>query len=142
MMAAWADLDEKQDIKSYKFIHHRNEPSHPLVYEGLVKAMSQLQTQTLAIPDADRQAVYDHLAKHFREFGRTPPPFRAKAEKFNLAEFKKGKVKSRDPIPVHKPIKIKTINSKSPIKSKTIIDEKQILEDARESFEVNVLGKV
>jgi HK97 family phage prohead protease len=76
---AWVDPDGDPDVKSsYKFIHHFVSDS------GSVGAASTTASSTgigilnggrggTTIPDADRQGVYNHLAKHLRDADMEPP---------------------------------------------------------------------
>lgn len=80
---AWADPDGDPDAKStYKFIHHN------VSSDGQVGAANtQACTTGIAvlnggrggttIPDADRQGVYSHLAKHLRDADMEPPELKA-----------------------------------------------------------------
>ena len=76
--AAW--IDEKLPVSFLKFrmIHHRSEDGK-VVLRGLQKAMGDLMDirRGARIPEDERRQVYEHLAKHYREFEKEPPPFRA-----------------------------------------------------------------
>lgn len=76
---AWQDPDGDPDVKSsFKFIHHE-------VSENGEVGAASIQACTTAIgvlnggrggadiPDADRQGVYDHLARHLRDAEVEPP---------------------------------------------------------------------
>lgn len=73
IMAAWVD-SENPDVKgSYKLPHH-TASSHDVVWRGVANAMARLsQTQ---IPEADKKAVYNHLAKHYAQFDEEPPAYK------------------------------------------------------------------
>lgn len=75
-MCAWYDTS-KPDVKSsYKLPHHyvRN---FTTVWRGVAAAMAALLGARggVNIPDADKKGVYNHLAKHYAEFNKTPPEF-------------------------------------------------------------------
>ncbi len=42
--------------------------------------MHQVLSGEAGIPEKDRKGVYDHLAKHYEDFGETPVEFREYAE--------------------------------------------------------------
>ena len=76
-MCAWYD-SSKPDIKSsYKLPHHyvRN---FITVWNGVRAAMGALLGARggVNIPDGDRKGVYNHLAKHYKEFDKEPPEFK------------------------------------------------------------------
>jgi len=77
VMCAWVD-SENPDIKSsYKLPHHRASGEHAVVWRGVAAAMAALMGGRggVDIPEEDRKAVYNHLAKHYEEFGKTPPDY-------------------------------------------------------------------
>ncbi|MBN1253984.1 MAG: hypothetical protein JXA50_01755 [Deltaproteobacteria bacterium] len=77
VMCTWYD-DEKPDIKgSYKLPHQRQKDKY-VVWNGVKAAMAALLGARggVKIPDDDRKAVYDHLAKHYKQFDKTPPEFK------------------------------------------------------------------
>lgn len=82
---AWQDDQADPDLKgSYKFIHHEVNangdvgPANLTACSQGIGVLNGGRTGT-TIPDSDRQGVYDHLAKHLSDAGRTPPPL-AQAE--------------------------------------------------------------
>lgn len=79
LIHAWVDPSGDPEAKSsYKLPHHL--PNGEVVLRGVQAAMSRLMQANTQIPDADRQGVYNHLAKHYRQFGLEPPPLRASGE--------------------------------------------------------------
>ncbi len=81
LICTWYD-SEKPDIKqSYKLPHHRAK-SHKAVWRGVAAAMAALfgARGGVNIPDKDRKGVYNHLAKHYKQFDETPPEFREYTE--------------------------------------------------------------
>lgn len=85
IMCAWYDKtandddgDGWPDVKSaYKLPHHKARGEHAVVWRGVAAAMQRLLQEGTDIPDGDRRGVYDHLAKHYGEFDKEPPEFRA-----------------------------------------------------------------
>lgn len=80
-ICAWVD-PEKADVKGgYKLPHHRAE-GYNTVWRGVAAAMAALLGARggVQIPDGDRKAVYNHLAKHYGQFDKTPPEFKAVGE--------------------------------------------------------------
>jgi len=45
----------------------------PAVFNGVVESMMALMNGDQKMSATDRKAVYDHLAKHYEQFGMTPP---------------------------------------------------------------------
>jgi hypothetical protein len=73
-MCAWYDA-AKPDVKaSYKLPHHR-QSDKKAVWFGCTAAMGAMMGARggVQIPTAERAAVIAHLAKHYKEFGKTPP---------------------------------------------------------------------
>lgn len=75
---AWYDSDNAENFGSYKFPHHdvKNDKL-TLVWGGVKAAMGALLGSRggASIPSGDRKAVYDHLAKHYKEFEKDPPEY-------------------------------------------------------------------
>lgn len=75
-ICAWYD-SENPDIKtSYKLPHHRA-ADLKAVWRGVAAAMAALLGARggVDIPEADRKGVYNHLAKHYKDFDKEPPEF-------------------------------------------------------------------
>lgn len=78
IMCTWYDA-ENSDIKgSYKLPHHMAAGRHAVVWNGVRAAMGALfgARGGVQIPSGDRRGVYNHLAKHYRQFEKDPPEFR------------------------------------------------------------------
>lgn len=77
VMCAWYDSSNPDVKSSYKLPHHRAS-DHYTVWNGVRAAMAALLGARggVDIPDADRRGVYNHLARHYRDFDREPPEFR------------------------------------------------------------------
>ncbi len=82
-ISAWHDGENDGDKSVYKFIHHTID-GYKTDLAGCKSAMAELFTDT-SLSDADREAVYDHLAKHYIEFGIEPP--KLKTAKEIVAEY-------------------------------------------------------
>jgi len=81
LMCAWYD-SEKPDIKSsYKLPHHKAK-GHKAVWKGVAAAMAALLGARggVNIPDSDRKGIYNHLAKHYKQFDKPVPEFREYTE--------------------------------------------------------------
>jgi HK97 family phage prohead protease len=75
MMHAWVDDSLDPSLKrAYKLPHHLVDGR--VVWRGVAAAMARLMQPGTEIPDADRRGVYNHLARHYRQFDREPPEFR------------------------------------------------------------------
>jgi HK97 family phage prohead protease len=76
MMSTWVD-PENMDIKAgYKLPHHRASDLYT-IWRGVRAAMAALfgARGGVDIPSDERRGVYNHLARHYREFDKTPPTF-------------------------------------------------------------------
>ena len=76
----WADEanDPPREKGAYKLPHHEIEDGRlRVVWNGVRSAMPVLMGARggVDIPDGDRKDVYLHLAKHYQEFDKEPPPF-------------------------------------------------------------------
>ncbi len=72
------DGDNFPDVKNaYKLPHH--DRSLKVVWRGVAAAMAALLGARggVKIPDSDKKGVYNHLAKHYKDFGKEPPEFRS-----------------------------------------------------------------
>jgi len=86
---AWYDPDGDEGAKStYKFIHHmvgaNGDPgdANAVACSAGIAVLNGARGGT-KIPQADRQGVYDHLAKHLRDADKEPPELK----KLGLGEF-------------------------------------------------------
>ena len=74
IMCAWYDA-ENPDVKtSYKLPHHYAN-GHKAVWRGVAAAMAALLGARggVNIPEKDKEGVYSHLAKHYKQFDKEPP---------------------------------------------------------------------
>lgn len=76
---AWTETNPPGEFGHLKFPHHRAKDGYR-VFRSVSSNMRDLLGKTGEgenIPNADRRGVWRHLANHFRQFDRTPPPFKA-----------------------------------------------------------------
>lgn len=74
-MAAYVDGDPKER-SSYRFLHHRADAGHPVVWRGVRGAMRALLSDE-KIDGRDRGRIYEHLAAHYAQFEKDPPELRS-----------------------------------------------------------------
>jgi len=74
---AWAPKMPPERFTDLKLPHH-DPKTHAVVWRGVVAAMAALfgARGGVDIPAEDRRKVYNHLAQHYREFGKEPPDFK------------------------------------------------------------------
>lgn len=96
IMSAWYD-SENADVKgSYKLPHHLgNADGYKTVWKGVAAAMAALLGSRggVDIPEGDQEKTYNHLKKHYAEFGKEPPEFGkayTEAELKNISQDKEG----------------------------------------------------
>lgn len=91
-MCAWYDSDNPDVKSSYKLPHHEAKADHAAVWRGVSAAMGALMGAQggVDIPDEDRRAVYEHLAKHYAEFDEEPPEFKWIELAGYMAKFSDG----------------------------------------------------
>lgn len=83
---AWepADLDERKSKSNWKFPHHQVESGKPRA-ANITACQSVISVLNggmggADIPDADRKGVYDHVAAHLKDAGKTPAELKALPE--------------------------------------------------------------
>jgi len=112
IMCAWYD-EKNPDVKgSYKLPHHKAEKGYPVVWNGVKAAMGALMGARggVMLPASDRRGVYNHLAKHYKQFEKEVPEFKELDEldksfidkiadkiksKLNITDTKVGRVLSK-----------------------------------------------
>lgn len=81
LVHAWADPGKEPDTRdAYQFPHHNADGS--VVWSGVALCMSRLFQPGIALPEDDRRGVYNHLARHYKQFGKEAPEFRSAEELF------------------------------------------------------------
>lgn len=79
LMSAWVDKTKDSGNKlAYQLPHHF--ASGQVAWHGVAAAMAELFRAGAQIPEEDRRGVYYHLARHYKQFEKTPPEFRSAAE--------------------------------------------------------------
>lgn len=79
-ICAWFDGENAEVKSSYKLPHHLGKgDGYKTVWNGVKAAMGALLGARggVDIPEGDRKAVYNHLAKHYKEFDKEAPEFKA-----------------------------------------------------------------
>lgn len=85
---AWVDINSDPEAKaSYRFPHHHGIDG-PANVRALITGIAVLNGArgATAIPETDRKAVYDHLARHLKEADREPPELRDSDDGLKLHE--------------------------------------------------------
>ncbi|MBC7328854.1 hypothetical protein H5T88_00690 [bacterium] len=75
---AWFDENDRENFTAYKLPHHDIVNGRfSVVWRGVVAAMAALQGARggVDLPAEDKEAVYNHLRRHYEEFGREAPEF-------------------------------------------------------------------
>jgi len=75
----WFDPEKKTAFSGYKLPHHDIvDGNFVAVWRGVTAAMAALfgARGGVKIPDKDRKPVYNHLAGHYKDAGKEPPPFK------------------------------------------------------------------
>jgi len=76
---AWFNDNSPEDFKSYKFLHHDVEGGELCtVWAGVKLAMALLMGARggVEIPESDKKEVYNHLVRHYEQFGKEAPAFK------------------------------------------------------------------
>lgn len=74
-MHAWRDDGVDPELKrAYKLPHHL--AAGEVVWRGVAAAMARLLQAGTQIPESDRRGVYNHLARHYKQFDKEAPEFR------------------------------------------------------------------
>lgn len=77
---AWAANWPPETFGDLKLPHHAPSKSGigPAVWRGVAAAMAALMGARggVDIPEADQRGVYEHLAKHYKQFDKEPPDFK------------------------------------------------------------------
>jgi len=77
---AWYDPADAENFGAYKLPHHDvRDGELVVVWAGVRAAMAALMGARggVNIPDSDRRGVYNHLARHYKQFDKEPPDFKS-----------------------------------------------------------------
>lgn len=87
IMATWFDAEKPEAKSSYKLAHHR-QMDKKVVWRGVAAAMASLLGARggVKVPDNDRKGIYDHLAKHYKQYDKEVPEYRMVEEQV-LAKY-------------------------------------------------------
>jgi len=86
-MHAWVDSSadgyDANERRWYKLPHQKGDGSQAVVWRGVAAAMAALLGARggVDIPTSDKQGVYNHLAKHYKQFDKEPPEFKEYTKK-------------------------------------------------------------
>lgn len=81
IMCTWFDSDNPDVKGSYKLPHHKAS-GYAVVWKGVAAAMGVLLGARggVDMPSGDRRGVYNHLAKHYKEFDKRTPLLKSYTE--------------------------------------------------------------
>ena len=74
-MCTWFNNANPNVKGSYKFLHHVV-GGYKTTWSGVCNSMAKLMQPSNQTPKADRKECYDHLANHYKEFGKESPEFK------------------------------------------------------------------
>lgn len=80
IMCAWVDSENADNKGGYKLPHHKAAGDHAVVFKALAAVVAVLNGGRggADIPDADREGIYRHIAKHFsKDFEEEAPPLKS-----------------------------------------------------------------
>ena len=78
MMSAYVkETDDEPNKEDFKLPHHTAD-NKSVVWRGVTAAMASLMGARggVDVPEDERRGIYDHLAKHYREFDEEAPEFK------------------------------------------------------------------
>jgi len=76
----WYDADDTDNFGAYKLPHHDIVNGEPVtVWRGVATAMAALLGARggVDVPQPDRRKIYNHLAKHYKQFDKEVPDFKS-----------------------------------------------------------------
>ncbi len=72
----WYDEDKPENFGSYELLHHDVKDNILMVsWSGTRAAMSESLDGSVDMPDNERRAAYNHLAKHYAQFDKDVPEY-------------------------------------------------------------------
>lgn len=89
---AQVNVAKADKFTSYKFLHHGVKDGELVaVWGGVAAAMSDLLGGKSRMEEGEAKAIYDHLSKHYEDFGEQAPDFDKDYSKEELEEITAGK---------------------------------------------------
>jgi HK97 family phage prohead protease len=76
IMSTWFDANNSNVKAAYKLPHHKA-TGYTTVWRGVANAMARLLQPRTKIPPTERRGVFNHLAKHYKEFDKPVPEFKS-----------------------------------------------------------------
>ena len=79
---AWFDTEKADTFGAYKLLHHDVRDGRLVTHRrGVIAAMGAVLGARggVDIPETERRGVYNHLARHYKQFDMEPPEFHAVA---------------------------------------------------------------
>jgi len=78
IMCAWVDSANSENKGAYKLPHHE-QSDKKTVWRAVAASMAALLGARggVQLPEADRKGAYNHLSKHYDDFGKTAPDFKS-----------------------------------------------------------------
>lgn len=97
IMCAWYDAENADVKSSYKLPHHEQN-GYKVVWKAVAAAMAALLGARggVDIPESDKKAVYNHLAKHYKDFGKDVPDYKTLNESEVKAMLEKSGARLSD----------------------------------------------
>ncbi|MFX0084292.1 MAG: HK97 family phage prohead protease [Candidatus Hodarchaeota archaeon] len=80
---AWFDSKNKENIGGYKLLHHDIVNGKiTTIWRGVAAAMAVVMGARggVDVPAADKKGIYNHLAKHYKQFGKEVPEMKSYTE--------------------------------------------------------------
>lgn len=98
---AWFDGEATNSFSGYKLLHHEIDEEKGLVanFAGVRSAMATLLADNVDV-EGDALAVYEHLARHYRDVGAEVPPFERDYSPDELKAIEDGVFENVDKGPV------------------------------------------
>jgi regulator of replication initiation timing len=75
---AWYDSEDPENFSSYKLMHHDIVDGRlHVIWKGVVAAMQVTlgARDGVDVPQSEHRGVYNHLARHYRQFEKETPPY-------------------------------------------------------------------
>jgi regulator of replication initiation timing len=96
---AWYDSEDPENFGSYKLLHHDVVDGRlHVVWKGVVAAMQVTlgARDGVDIPQSEHRGVYNHLARHYRQFDKDVPPYHTSQSVMDGAQGPQGDLKPEE----------------------------------------------